>query len=46
MEPQSLQAISSAAAPVVMVSAAGLLSAGIQTQPLHGPRDDRDRGPK
>lgn len=35
MEPQSLQAITSAVAPVVMVSAAGLLFMGIQTKNLH-----------
>ncbi len=35
MEPQVLQVISSAIVPVVMVSAAGLLSMGVQTKNLH-----------
>jgi hypothetical protein len=35
MEPQSLQTITSAVAPVVMVSAAGLLFMGVQTKNLH-----------
>lgn len=35
MEPLSLQTITSAAAPIVMVSAAGLLFLGLQTKNLH-----------
>jgi len=35
MDPQSLQALTSAVAPVVMVSAAGLLFNGVQTKNLH-----------
>lgn len=35
MEPLNLQTITSAAAPVVMVSAAGLLFMGLQTKNLH-----------
>ena len=35
MDPQSLQGLTSAVAPVVMVSAAGLLFNGVQTKNLH-----------
>ncbi len=35
MEPQNFQVISSAVAPIVMVSAAGLLSMGVQGKNLH-----------
>ena len=35
MEPPNLQAITSAVAPVVMVSAAGLIVMGVQTKNLH-----------
>jgi hypothetical protein len=42
MEPKTLESITSAVAPVVMVSAAGLLLLGIQTKNLH--LADRLRG--
>jgi uncharacterized protein DUF2721 len=42
MEPQSLQGLTSAVAPVVMVSAAGLLFNGVQTKNFH--LSDRIRG--
>ena len=35
MDPQNLQVITSAVAPIVMVSAAGLLFMGVQTKNLH-----------
>src|SRR5437879_6082522 len=42
VEPQSLQGLTSAVAPVVMVSAAGLLFNGVQTKHFH--LSDRIRG--